>query len=708
MVLRIVINCNKVRPIISHLQYLVMPSKSSKLTYLFFALVLSFELFAEEAYHLDTHSVFAHSQSMGHLSQEPVRVELIGQHELENNHAVDLKDALKYSAGVQMRQLKGKSGEGVWLQGYSSDRVAVLVDGLPVAAGTGSSVDISQIAIGDVERIEVSKGAMSAIYGTSAMGGVVNVITKMPKQGQAASLNYSGGSWGSQDESYDRIPMGKQHVQGQYSIGHSFGYQQIVIDSQISNGYRLDGSSKTQGWAGDKLNVSGKSVFKLGDDQTLTLAPRVYQEDIQTLDDNLVPAIGFVPKAKVDLTDKFFISALLEKNTANNGQLKLSYSVEDFSNEARQDTLQTDRIEQTRFTDIQHQGFIAQYQISPNYLNKYVVGLELLSDSMNVNKRKEESNGNQTTAINTTEVNDKSVENINGYFQFSQQLGSSLEGLLSARVNNNPKYGTEISPMLNFQYFLQDLLTGNSSIRFGYGHGYRTPNIKELYYFFDHSHISYIIVGNENLKPESSKNLQASFEWQPNKRVSFDTTLYYNQIRNLITDDNEIPELTQEFSDTFGTAEIPTVNGYQYRNVENAITSGLEFNFSYSFNDFVQTRLAYAYLYSEDESTGKSLTQRPEHDAKLSLDIGLTERLFTSVKYIYNSEQFSDPENKQRTPSFSQVDLKLNYNLSSNLKLYGGVNNLTQVHKTNFDQPDLRPSEGRYVYLGIKLDNLIQ
>ena len=89
-----------------------------------------------------------------------------------------------------------KSGFEVWLQGLDSDLVLVLLDSEPITASTGSSVDLSQLGTADIERIEIVKGATSALYGSSAMGGVINVITRKPERPLAYSLTIDGGSYG--------------------------------------------------------------------------------------------------------------------------------------------------------------------------------------------------------------------------------------------------------------------------------------------------------------------------------------------------------------------------------------------------------------------------------------------------------------------------------------------------------------------------------
>ena len=105
------------------------------------------------------------------LRESPVYTEVITSEQIEKRHARDLKEALQYLPGIQLREIHGKSGYEVWIQGLNADRVLVLIDGLPVSPTTGSSVDVTQLSLLDVARVEVVKGATSAQYGSAAMGG---------------------------------------------------------------------------------------------------------------------------------------------------------------------------------------------------------------------------------------------------------------------------------------------------------------------------------------------------------------------------------------------------------------------------------------------------------------------------------------------------------------------------------------------------------
>src|SRR5690606_23582549 len=141
----------------------------------------------------------------------PVRVEVVTAAELARTHARTLKEALENVVGLQLREIHGKSGYEAALQGLGGDQVLVLVDGLPISASTGSTVDVTQLALAEVERIEVIKGATSAQYGSAAMGGVINVITRPLAAGWRADVVLDGGSYGEQNPSAQVVEAARRH-----------------------------------------------------------------------------------------------------------------------------------------------------------------------------------------------------------------------------------------------------------------------------------------------------------------------------------------------------------------------------------------------------------------------------------------------------------------------------------------------------------------
>jgi outer membrane receptor for ferrienterochelin and colicins len=643
---------------------------------------------------LNTQQVTGHQSVYGSLNDTPVRVEVISQLFIEENHASNLAEALQYSPGIQLKPLTGKSGVGVWLQGYDANQVAILIDGNPVAAGTGSSTDVSQIALGNVERIEISKGSMSAIYGSSAMGGVINVITKAPSQGGQANFNYSGGSWGDQDLPYDSAPLGKQHVQASVSKTFADNYVQLLSDNQVSSGYRAPNSDGSQGWQGYKSNVSMTSRIQLYKDTSLTVSPRLYKEDIKTFKDNFISGNGNILKDKIDLTEKKYLSAVINHRTLKGNEVKLNTFFEDYKNESRQDLQKTAHIEQKRNTNVKNSGIIFNHKSISKEYNQIIFGAELLSNSMNVTQIKDDNSGVLETS---TEVDNKKINNRNLFFQSSWQVTPEFEWLLSGRSNHNDKYGSKFSPMLNLQYRPFGWLPGDLNFRFGAGHGYRTPNLKELYYIFDHSHLGYMVFGNENLIPESSVNFQTSIEWKANSANSFDMSIYYNTIKNLI----------DTFEEKSKSQELNLENGANfYGNIARAKTYGTEFSYTRKVTNWLSSHISYAYLHAENTQTGNQLTSRPEHDVKTSLDFFITYKSKLSVKYKYASKQYSDINNENITPAYSQIDIKFNYAWSDDFTFFTGIDNLTDTQKDYQIDGDLRPDAGRYAYAGFKLNNL--
>lgn len=121
------------------------------------------------------------------LLDTPVRTQVVTKEEIRRTHARDLKEALEYVPGLLLKETE-KNGFSVWMQGLDSDRVLILLNGRRVTASTGSTVDLTQISAADIERIEIVKGPVSALYGSESMAGVINVITSKPPEDYTATI----------------------------------------------------------------------------------------------------------------------------------------------------------------------------------------------------------------------------------------------------------------------------------------------------------------------------------------------------------------------------------------------------------------------------------------------------------------------------------------------------------------------------------------
>ena len=130
----------------------------------------------EPTYELDNQVVSA-TGLISEAENAPIRTEVISARQLEFMQAKVLTDALQYSTGLKVQKTV-KQGSKISMQGIDANYVLVLKDGLPFISPTGSETDLSQISLAGIERIEIIKGSGSALYGSSAMAGVINLISK--------------------------------------------------------------------------------------------------------------------------------------------------------------------------------------------------------------------------------------------------------------------------------------------------------------------------------------------------------------------------------------------------------------------------------------------------------------------------------------------------------------------------------------------------
>ena len=225
------------------------------------------------------------------LKDVPVRTEVISRETLQKEHARDAKEALRYAAGVLLKPVHGKTGFEAWLQGMDGNRVLVLVNGERVSASTGSTVDLTQISVADIKQVEIVKGAASALHGSSAMGGVVNIITQESAQGWHGKISADAGSYGDYDRAGGRRPAAI-YAKGALSYRGEKLDVSVDADQRDSDGFLIPGrqpSNNINGQDGYKRNINTRLAYKASDQLNFNLAFRGYEED------HIVHSIEFIP-----------------------------------------------------------------------------------------------------------------------------------------------------------------------------------------------------------------------------------------------------------------------------------------------------------------------------------------------------------------------------------------------------------------------------
>ena len=614
------------------------------------------------------------------IDEAPVRTELVTREEIERTNARTLKQALENVPGLQMREVLGKSGYELSLQGLSADQVLVLIDGLPITASTSSTVDLSQYLLSDVERIEVVKGASSAQYGSSAMGGVVNVITRRQAAGFGGTAALDVGSYGSQNDNGKNASANNRHLR--FNLGGGGERWRLGLSGDLVDdaGFGLDPAAHPrQGDASKRQQLAARGEWLASDRGGAWAEASHYTEDDTQRYNLYVPPVN-VPQRKLESITRDRLSGGASWRFDNGVRAKINGVTETYDSDSHgysNDVLATNRASRQR---MQHVG--TQFELPAWGRQLWMVGTDWHHETL-----AQTSNG--TSELGLAGRAKRSSTEL--FLQNNIFLDDRWELLLGLRGQHDSDFGGHWAPKVSVRGNLLDSGGWKGVLRASLGQGYRVPNLKERHYLFDHSTLGYIVVGNPNLKPESSTSLQLGGSLSLNDRLTFDVNGFYNRVRDLIQTD---------------LANATVVNGiaaYTYGNVSRARTSGVETSATWRATPALQLSAAYTYTQTRDLGTGLDLTRRPEHILRLGADWRLLPGTTLSLRARAQGDELVDTTTRARAPGWGTLDVALNHKVGRATTLFLGVNNISGRQR-NFSNPsDYGPIAGRFVYLGAKV-----
>ena len=623
------------------------------------------------------------------LMDVPVRTEVVTNEQIQRQHARDLQEALKYVPGLMLKKIHGKSGSSAWLQGMDSERVLILIDGEPVSASTGSTVDLSQISTAEIERIEVVKGAASVLYGSAAMGGVINVITRRVEQPLAWSLTVDGGSWGDDNlDDANAVPF--RHVGANVALRRKKWSLLAATDIRDSDGYDLDQSTfATQGDAGTKYNLHTRFTYYPDDSSEIYLSPKYYREDIQSQFATPAPgtSLGEIRKNKNELAERATLMLGGKKSYQSNARIRGFLVFEQFTDDTEQDVISTAIVDQRREAQIDTAKLDLQWDQPIGDDHTLTLGAVYFEESLEQIQQRLQ-NG---VLVSVDEIEENAGrDNVELYAQDDIFISDTVELLMGGRAQEDSDFGGHFAPKVSLLFSPDWFAGAETRLRASAGRGYRVPNLKERYFIFDHSSLGYMVFGNDDLQPEKSLNYQLGLEVIA-KKHRFDINFFYSDIDELIETDIS-PVQSQ-----------PGILLFEYLNIANARIQGAELGWGQQFGDHWHYSAAYTYLDTEDRATGNRLPERSEHQIKTELRFEYHPwELDASLHGIYQSDEFVDVDNSILSPGWTTWDLKFNKKINKSLKVFFGIENLTNKHRERFDGTDNRPEEGRFFYTGVR------
>ncbi len=613
------------------------------------------------------------------IEESTVPISVVSRSEIERTRARTLKQALENVPGLQLREVHGKSGFELSLQGLSGDQVLVLIDGLPITASTGSTVDLGQYLVGEVERVEVVKGASSAQYGSSAMGGVVNVITRRIQPGFGATLEVDAGSYGRQNDSGRRASANQKHARFGLSGGGEAWRLALSGDVLDDAGFGLRPELWTrQGDASERVQLTGRAEWLPRAGQRFWLEAGRYSEDDVQRYEYFVPS-KYVPQRKSEDIARDRVVLGSQWRLDGGARLQAKAVREHYDSESREvsDGYQIAR----RNSAQQTQHLSTQVELPAWGRQVWMLGADWHRETL-----RQTTNGNSELQFNGRAQRDSREL----FLQNDIFLNDEWELLLGVRGQHDSDFGGHAVPKVSLRGTLLERGDWKGVLRASAGAGYRVPNLKERHYLFDHSSLGYIVIGNPNLQPESSTSLQLGGTLSLGSRWSLDGNLFHNRVKDLIQ------------TDLGNATSVQGVTAYTYANVARARTAGLEAQLRWQATPALALQAGYTRTHTRDLDGGGELTRRPRDMARLGVDWKLQQDTTFTARARYQSDELADSVSGQRSPAWSVLDLSLGHGLGGGWTVFAGINNAFNRQRDFASASDFGPIAGRFVYVGAK------
>lgn len=525
------------------------------------------------------------------LSDSIVPVTVITADELKKSGASTVAEALEQSGEIKITPSAGHS-PGIEMQGFSSEHVLVLINGQRVNGRVNGAIDLRRINTANIEQVEIVQGPSSALYGSDALGGVINIITT--------------------DDVFDSAVRARVD---------SLGTAEVAIQSglQVTDDVTINGS----------VIVAHTASYDLDDNQTGNNGPDTdrYAIDLNAtweLEDLSIKGSVFHQ----------FQDRLFESSTTGGGEVDIINLIE----ETRLSIRPT-----VEFGDLTIEGNVAYARYYDQYVqdvhntadgdadeqttdSQVTVGLQL---NFPIGARHTVTAGveNQQEMLSSERLSEDSDRARTGlYFQdrVDSFILENLQAAIGARYDGDTQFGGKATPKINLSYRVNKQL----QLLAGVGSGYRAPDFKQLYLLFTNASAGYVVEGNPDLIPEETDSINIGMGYQAD-RWDFKANAYYHDVENLIE--------TVETTATTGRR-------FTYENVSSAQLMGIDNSLNMVVNDYLDLAVFYNYLDSVNKETGGPLSGRAEHrggvsmtwetdsDYQISGDITRTgKRFFTST-----------------------------------------------------------------------------
>lgn len=574
----------------------------------------------------------------------PVATDVVTREEIVGSGAQNVADVLEES-GSSIQTSTGFNGTSLRLRGLDAQQVLILVDGQRVTGRIGGAIDLRRFTIENVERIEVVQGAGSVLHGADALGGVVNIVTRLPEPGVQVEGQASYGSRMTVDASA-RVAGGGRR----WGLSGTGGYHR-------SDGW--DADVRDVGTTGDAFaswNVGAGARFEPSSALRLSIGSDYLRRDSSGIDETSSGAV--IDRRNLTETANTTISAAW---SGADSQLQITAHHNFFRDQFVQDQRGDDALDQVQPTDDQLGQLGVQLdQVVGNHLVTTGADLQLewLETSRVIDEHGDDAIDRQRFALFVQD-------------EWTPVSPARVTLVSAVRLDFDSGFGTY--PTGRLALLVRPLET--LALRVGYGRGYRAPSFRDMYLAFANPGVGYRVGGNPNLRPEQAWTLDLGATWTPTKRLLFGLGLFDNRLRDLIT------------TDVITDADVDGLQVFGYVNVGSAVARGLEAKTSVEFLRHFTATGSYTWLDARDQITNAPLVGRSRHQAALALEFHQRRwgtRVFARAA-AWSRRPYSNATGGQDfAPGYATLDVRLSQSLLRYLTLFVGAENLLDAGDADF------------------------
>ncbi|MCB2108323.1 MAG: TonB-dependent receptor [Rhodobacteraceae bacterium] len=580
---------------------------------------------------------------------------------IDKTQIVAVSELLALTPGVTFSRNGGTgSTTALRIRGAETDQTAVVIDGVKLndPAAPGGGYNFGNMLVGDIDRIEILRGAQSTLWGSQAIGGVVNMVTAVPDQPFEAAFDAEGGARGT---AYGRAGLGGTSDRVTWRLAGAYftdGGFSTFANGREDDGYR-------------NIGMSGRADAALSDQVSLDLRA-VYSDARTDLDGFPAPVFAFADTREYEKTQEFVGYAGVNFATSG-GRLKnrIAYSYTDTDRgNFNPDQTVTDRtfIARGRNNRIEYQG---TYAVAPGWTS--VFGLEYERSSF------------ETSAPSPFDPEPvplrAHVGLTSGYAQVQGDIAQGLTLTAGLRYDDHETFGHQLLGQVAAAWALND---GDTVLRASFGQGFKAPTLYQLYSIF----------GNLNLQPEDADSWDAGIEHHLlDDTVALSAVAFYRKTKNQI-----------DFVSCPGANPLCVVGLFGvYDNIARTRAKGIELAATVEM-DSVTVGANYTYTDAENRVSGNSnfgkhLARRPNHVANLTADYAMTEAISAGLTVRAVGKAFDNPSNTNVLKSYTVVDLRASWQITDVAEVYARMENVfDQTYQTTRDYG----TAGRGVFAGVR------